>query len=62
MCNLIVHMTQTSLHFSSKNREKVGKSEAHDFAIKFNPVLTLSSDMTHGTSGCSQNFNDLQLA
>ena len=34
--------TQRSLHFSSKNREKVGMSKAHDFTIKFNPVLKLS--------------------
>lgn len=37
-------MIQRSLHFSSKIRQKVGMSKAHDFTIKFNPALKLSSD------------------
>ena len=36
-----------SLHFSSKNREKIGMSEPNDVTIKFNPVLNLSKDMRH---------------
>lgn len=40
-------MLQRSLHFSSQNRQKVGMSEAHDFTIKFDPVLKLSNDMQH---------------
>ena len=40
-------MIQRSLHFSSKHRQKVGINRAHDFTIKFNPVLKLSNDMKH---------------
>ena len=39
--------TQRSLHFSSKNRENIGISQARDFTIKFNHVLKLSSTMRH---------------
>jgi len=38
---------QPSRHFSSQNRDKVGTSKAHDFTIKFDPVLKLASDMKH---------------
>ena len=40
-------MLQRSLHFSSKNRQQVGVSEAHDFTIKFSSILKLSNDMKH---------------
>ena len=40
-------MEQRSLHFSSKNRQQVGISEANDFTIKFEPTLKSSRDMKH---------------
>lgn len=40
-------MTEFLLRFSSKNREKVGKSVSHDFTTKFNEPLKLSHDMKH---------------
>lgn len=40
-------MIQRSLHFSFKHRQKSGISKSHDFTVKFNPILKLSSDMHH---------------
>ena len=40
-------MSQRSLHFSSRNRQKVGVSEALDFMIKFDPTSKLPSDIKH---------------
>ena len=40
-------MEQRSLHFSSKNRQQVGFSEAHDFTIRFEPTPKLSRNMKH---------------
>ena len=43
-------MTERAIHISSTNREKVGRSKAEDFVIKFNPELNLSDDMRHELS------------
>ena len=40
-------MREFLLRFSSKNRQKVGKSESHDFTTKFNEPIKLSYDMKH---------------
>jgi len=40
-------MTERAIHISSTNRVKVGKSEAEDFIVKFNPVLKLPDTMKH---------------
>ena len=40
-------MEERAIHISSVNRQKIGKSKAEDFIIKFNPVLKLENNMTH---------------
>ena len=40
-------MQERAIHISSVNRQKIGRSKAEDFIIKFDPVLKLQSNMTH---------------
>ena len=40
-------MGEFLLRFSSKNRQKVGKSVSHDFITKFNEPIKLPYDMKH---------------
>ena len=40
-------MTEISLRFNSKNRDKIGVSESHDFTKRFNTPLSLSNDLKH---------------
>ena len=39
-------MQEIAIHISSVDRQKIGKSKAEDFIIKFNPVLKLQNNMT----------------
>ena len=38
---------QRAIHISSINRQKIGRSNPQDFAIKFDPVMHLSNEMHH---------------
>ena len=40
-------MSEIILRFSSKNRQKSGVSESHDFTTRFNTPIKLSYDMKH---------------
>ena len=40
-------MQERAIHISSVNRQKIGKSKAEKFIIKFDPVLKLQNNMTH---------------
>ena len=40
-------MQERAIHISSVDRQKIGKNEAEDFIIKFDPVLKLQNNMTH---------------
>ena len=40
-------MKERAINISSVNRQNIGKSEANDFVIKFNPILKLEDIMKH---------------
>ena len=40
-------MKERAINISSVNRRNIGKSEANDFVIKFNPILKLEDIMKH---------------
>ena len=40
-------MTEISLRFNSKNRDKIGVSYCHDFTKRFNRPLKLSNEMKY---------------
>ena len=40
-------MQERAIHISSVNRQKIGKSKAEKFIIKFDPDLKLQNNMTH---------------
>ena len=40
-------MQERSIHISSINRIKVGTSQEDDFTVRFDPVLSLDSNMIH---------------
>ena len=40
-------MQERAIHISSADKQKIGKNEAEDFIIKFDPVLKLQNNMTH---------------
>ena len=40
-------MKERAINISSVNRQKIGKREANDFVIKFNPILKLEDIMKH---------------
>ena len=40
-------MKERAINNTSVNRQKIGKREANDFVIKFNPILKLEDIMKH---------------
>ena len=43
----MIYMQEREIKISSVNRQKIGRSRPEDFSIKFNPSISLNSDMKH---------------